>query len=56
MEADSIMKLKKTIKKFKDNGDTSDIPTNMSNITNIDSGGVREESPKKWLGFRALPK
>lgn len=50
MEADSIIRFKKTIEKFIDNGDISDVP---ANLTNMDVG---VENTKKWLGFHALPK
>lgn len=56
MEADSIISFKKTIEKFIDSGDINDVPASMPNVTNRDSGGVREENTKKWLGFQAFPK
>lgn len=56
MEADSLIRFKKTTEKFIDNGDLSDVPASMPNLTNIDVGGVREENTEERLGFHAVPK
>lgn len=51
MEADSIIRFKKAIEKFTDNGDLSDVPSSMTNLTNMGDGEVREESTKKVSGL-----
>lgn len=51
MEADSIIRFKKAIEKFMDNGDIRDVPASITNLTNMGGGGVREESTKNVSGL-----
>lgn len=49
MEVDSIIRFKKAIEKFIDNGDIRDVPASMTNLTNM--GGKRRKHKKCVWAF-----